>query len=75
MAKQADRTEDRHSRGYSRELLIMVVIAALVIAGGAIYTLVNGPQPSPGAMNKRSPAATPTPEPNAVLPPNVSPDR
>jgi hypothetical protein len=75
MAKQADPTEDRQSRGFTRELLIMAVIAALVLGGGVVYTLMNGPQPSPGAMDKRDPDATPTPDPGAEPPPAPGQDR
>ena len=75
MAKQPDPTEDRASRGFNRELLIMVVIAALVLGGGALYTMLNGPQPSPGAMDMRDPAETPAPEPGSVPPPPPGQDR
>ena len=69
MASRPDRTEDRQSRGYTRELVIVAIIAALVLGGGALYTLLNGPQPSRGAMDKRDPAQTVIPEPGAVPPP------
>ena len=49
MARQPDPTEDRQTRGYNRELAIVAALVALVIAVGAIYTLVRGPQPTRGA--------------------------
>lgn len=49
MAKQTDPTEDRQTRGYNRELIIVAALVGLMILVGAVYTLINGPQPTRGA--------------------------
>ncbi|MBW3560427.1 MAG: hypothetical protein KY446_06260 [Proteobacteria bacterium] len=48
MAKP-DPTVDPTDRFWNREILVLAIVVGLFILGGAIYTLINGPQPTQGA--------------------------
>lgn len=48
MAKP-DPSTTRSDRFQSRELMIVAAIVGLLILFGAVYTLINGPQPTAGA--------------------------
>jgi hypothetical protein len=49
MAKQPDTRTDAFDRKWNRELRIVAALVAIFIVVGAVYTLLNGPRPSPGA--------------------------
>ena len=48
MAKNDPRT-DRYTRRWNRELVIVAALVGAFILIGAIYTAINGPQPTEGA--------------------------
>jgi hypothetical protein len=50
MAKPAkDLTTDPYERRWNREVVIVAALVGLMVLIGAIYTLMNGPQPTEGA--------------------------
>ncbi len=51
------RNNDRETRGFRRELLVIAVIVGLFILVGAIWTAIDGPKPIPGSVSNdpRSP--------------------
>ena len=50
MAKPAkDPTTDPYERRWNREVAVVAALVAVAVLIGAIYTLVNGPQPTEGA--------------------------
>lgn len=52
------RNNDRETRGFRRELLIVGVLVGAFAIVGAIWTALNGPAPIPGADDVQSVPAT-----------------
>lgn len=52
------RNNDRETRGFRRELLVVAVIVGLFILAGAIWTAFKGSAPIPGATDVESVPAT-----------------
>ena len=52
MAKR-DPSIDPYERNWNRELRIVALLVGLVILGGVIYTLLNGPQRAEGTPDTR----------------------
>lgn len=52
------RNNDRETRGFRRELLVIAVIVGLFVLAGAIWTAIDGPKPIPGSVSN-DPASPP----------------
>lgn len=49
---------DKETRGFRRELLIVAIVVGAFILIGAVWTALNGPEPIPGAVDVESAPAT-----------------